>query len=146
MNNLFKKSLPIVFLLLSLQAGPLSCAVTDEIITIGSVLKLLEDKGYRIGETVDRSPPYIYAREGLLINVNNSPILIYEFTPGLDPKAIRVRKEGLQFAQDILEHGTGYWEIESEDPFYAKDNSNIIFLLGDHPDANALRVLFENNL
>ena len=146
MHNPVRPKLYSVGLLLALLLALLSCAVSDRVDTIDGVLELLEGKGYQIGERLDESPPYIFANDGLLVNVNGAPLLIYQFPRENKPKSLALRREGREAAEKILERGTGFWEVESEEPFYSKFNSNMFVLVGDHPDAEKLRVLFEDNL
>ena len=109
--------------------------------TIDSVISLLKDNGFQIGERSEEQVIYIWAVDGVGIDVNGRHILIYEFAD--DEEAVI---KGIEAAEKVLERGTGFSEFNRpamEEPYHVK--GKLLLFLGDHPDASRIKELVGSN-
>tara|TARA_B100000949_G_scaffold218352_1_gene216698 strand:- start:36 stop:434 length:399 start_codon:yes stop_codon:yes gene_type:complete len=109
--------------------------------TIDNVISLLRENGYQIGERSEEQVVYIFAVDGIGIDVNGQHILIYEFA---DDEII---DDGIEATEKVLQSKTGFWEFNkqpTEEPYHVK--GKILLFLGDHPDAGKIRELLDTSL
>ena len=109
--------------------------------TIENVLTLLKQNGYQVSEPSEQGVVYVWAVDGVRVDVNGRPILIYEYA---DDEII---DEGVVATEKVLGSGTGFVEFNIQatgTPYHIK--GKVLILLGNHPDAGKIRELVDSSL
>ncbi len=122
------------------MATLVSCREGED--SVDLVIELLKNNGYQIGERSMATVPFVWQRDGVGVDVNGEHVVIYQY----DNEALR--KTGAISVDEIVEAGTGFWDIPEGTPpehiYYAR--GVILVFLGGHSQSAAIRELLKNNL
>ena len=105
------------------------------------VVGILKSNGFNVGAESDERLVFIGAPQDTSVKVNGRDVLIYRF-PDRDDL-----REGIIAIEDIISAGTGLWGYDQENPSASYHERGLyIVYFGDHPDADRIRQVMDDNI
>ena len=129
------------FIVVAVAIAALFACRPEDPETIDNVLTLLRDNSYQVSEASEDGVVYIWAVDGVGLDVNGQRILIYEFA---DDEII---DQGIEATEKVLQRGTGFQEFNrqpTEESYHVR--GKMLLLLGNHPDAGKIRDLVDSSI